>query len=49
MGKDFIHPYMPNSVPGIKEEMLQELGIKSVEEIYGSCATRNGWISRNQS
>ena len=36
MGKDFIHPYMPNSVPGIKEEMLQELGIKSVEEIYES-------------
>ena len=36
MGKDFIHPYMPNSVPGIKEEMLQELRIKSVEEIYES-------------
>ena len=36
MGKDFIHPYMPNSVPGIKEEMLQELGIKSVKEIYES-------------
>ena len=36
MGKDFIHHYMPNSVPGIKEEMLQELGIKSVEEIYES-------------
>ena len=36
MGKDFVHPYMPNSVPGIKEEMLQELGIKSVKEIYES-------------
>ena len=22
MGKDFIHPYMPNSVPEIKQEML---------------------------
>lgn len=36
MGKDFIHPYMPNSVPRIKGEMLQELGIRSVAEIYES-------------
>lgn len=36
MGKDFVHPYMPDSVPEIKEEMLKELGIGSVEEIYKS-------------
>ena len=36
MGKDkpFIHPYIPNSAPEIKEHMLKEIGIKDVEEIY---------------
>lgn len=33
MGKK-VHPYIPNSVPEIKKEMLEELGIESVEEIY---------------
>ncbi len=36
MPKDFIHPYMPNSVPAIKNEMLAELGVKSIKDIYGS-------------
>ena len=36
MGKDFVHPYMPNSVPEIKQEMLQELGVESIEDIYKS-------------
>lgn len=36
MGKSFIHPYMPNSVPEIKEEMLKEIGVESVEDIYQS-------------
>jgi len=36
MGKEkqFIHPYIPNSVPEIKEEMLKEIGIKDVETLY---------------
>lgn len=34
--KDFIHPYMPNSVPAIKKSMLDEIGVGSVEEIYKS-------------
>ena len=34
MGKDFVHPYMPNSVPEIKQEMLLELGVESIEDIY---------------
>lgn len=36
MGKNkpFIHPYIPNSAPEIKEHMLKEIGIKDVEEIY---------------
>ncbi len=38
MGKNnvLIHPYMPNSVPAIKESMLKELGVESIEEIYKS-------------
>ena len=34
--KTFVHPYMPNSVPAVKEAMLKELGISSVGEIYKS-------------
>ena len=30
----FIHPYIPNSAPEIKERLLKEIGIKDVEEIY---------------
>jgi glycine dehydrogenase subunit 1 len=32
--KPFIHPYIPNSAPGIKADMLKKIGIKDVEEIY---------------
>ncbi len=28
------HPYIPNSVKEVKQEMLKELGIKSAEDIY---------------
>lgn len=34
--KPFVHPYMPNSVPEIKQAMLDEIGAGSVEEIYES-------------
>jgi glycine dehydrogenase subunit 1 len=29
-----VHPYIPNSVPAVKQQMLQEVGAKSVEEFY---------------
>lgn len=29
-----IHPYIPNSVPAIKEQMLQEIGVNDIEEFY---------------
>ena len=29
-----IHPYIPNSVPRIKEEMLREIGAESLEDLY---------------
>ncbi len=28
------HPYLPNSVPEIKEKMMEETGIKSIDELY---------------
>jgi glycine dehydrogenase subunit 1 len=28
------HPYLPNSVPEIKEKMMEEIGIKSIDELY---------------
>ena len=36
MEKSFVHPYMPNSVPEIRQQQLDELGVKDVKEIYGS-------------
>ena len=33
-GKKFVHPYIPNSEPAIKKEMLDACGMKSVDEIY---------------
>jgi glycine dehydrogenase subunit 1 len=29
------HPYIPNSAPKIKAKMLEEIGIKNIEELYG--------------
>ena len=38
--KPFIHPYIPNSVPAVKQAMLDELGLSSVEEIYAEIPDR---------
>jgi glycine dehydrogenase subunit 1 len=38
--RPFVHPYIPNSVPAIKQAMLDELGLKSVEEIYAEIPDR---------
>lgn len=32
--KMLIHPYIPNSVPEIKAEMLNVIGVKTIEELY---------------
>ncbi len=29
-----VHPYIPNSVPAVKAEMLRVIGAKSIEELY---------------
>ncbi len=28
------HPYLPNSVPEIKEKMMAEIGVKSIDDLY---------------
>lgn len=33
-GKKFVHPYIPNSEPTVKQQMLEAVGMKSVEDIY---------------
>ncbi|WP_408011787.1 aminomethyl-transferring glycine dehydrogenase subunit GcvPA [Pseudalkalibacillus sp. A8] len=35
-----VHPYIPNMVPTIQEEMLKEIGVDSVMELY-SCIPKN--------
>ena len=32
--KPVVYPYIPNSVPEVKEQMLRELGAESIEEFY---------------
>lgn len=32
--KDFVHPYIPNSVPEVKKQMLDAIGVKDIEELY---------------
>lgn len=36
MKKTFVHPYMPNSVPEVKQKLLDELGVDAVSDIYRS-------------
>ena len=32
--KSVVHPYIPNSVPEVKQQMLEAIGIESVDELY---------------
>lgn len=32
--KEFVHPYIPNSVSEVKAQMMAEIGIKDIEELY---------------
>ncbi|MBN2551180.1 MAG: aminomethyl-transferring glycine dehydrogenase subunit GcvPA [Spirochaetales bacterium] len=38
--RPFVHPYIPNSVPEIREAMLKELGIPGPEAIYAEIPER---------
>jgi glycine dehydrogenase subunit 1 len=32
--KQFVHPYIPNSVPEVKTRMLQDIGVQDIEDLY---------------
>lgn len=34
MEEDFVHPYIPNSVPRVKREMLEHIGAEDADELY---------------
>lgn len=34
MKKEKVHPYIPNSVPEVQEEMLRAIGVEDIEELY---------------
>ncbi|KPV64894.1 MAG: glycine dehydrogenase subunit 1 [Candidatus Bathyarchaeota archaeon BA1] len=34
MAKSLLHPYIPNSAPEIKREIMRHIGIESIEELY---------------
>lgn len=34
------HPYIPNSVPAVKRAMLDEIGVRDVEELYAAIPAR---------
>jgi glycine dehydrogenase subunit 1 len=34
LAKPFVHPYIPNSVPETKKQLMKEIGIKDIEELY---------------
>lgn len=34
MDEHFTHRYIPNSAPGVREQMLKEIGVDNVEQIY---------------
>jgi glycine dehydrogenase subunit 1 len=32
--KSFVHPYIPNSVPEVKQKMLEEIGVSDADDLY---------------
>lgn len=38
--RPFIHPYMPNSVPEVKNRLLNEVGIRDTEELFKDLPAR---------
>jgi len=40
MKKPIVHPYIPNMVPEVKDQMLKDIGISSVEDIYAEIPER---------
>jgi glycine dehydrogenase subunit 1 len=41
MKEPFIHPYIPNSVPGVMREMMKEVGITHMEDLFEDLPVRS--------
>lgn len=39
--KPFVHPYIPNSVPEVKNRIMDEIGIKDVEELFSDLPVKS--------
>jgi glycine dehydrogenase subunit 1 len=39
--RPFVHPYIPNSVPEVKKRMMEEMGIKDVDELFRDLPARS--------
>jgi glycine dehydrogenase subunit 1 len=37
--KNVVYPYIPNSAPAVKQAMLSEIGVKSIDELYADIPT----------
>jgi glycine dehydrogenase subunit 1 len=44
MHAPFIHPYIPNSVPAVMQAMLQEIGIRDIDELFKDLPVRSDLI-----
>lgn len=40
-GRPFIHPYIPNSVPEVKNRIMNEIGIGNVEELFSDLPVKS--------
>jgi len=38
--KPFTHPYIPNSAPALREQMLREIGVQTIDELYADIPDR---------
>ncbi len=44
MDKSFVHPYIPNSAPDITKEMMKEIGIDDIDELFTDLPVRSETI-----
>ncbi len=45
MDTPFVHPYIPNSVPQVMREMMQEIGIADIDDLFKDLPVRSDPIS----
>ena len=45
MAVPFVHPYIPNSVPEVMEQMMQEIGIDDIDDLFKDLPFRSDPIN----